>query len=343
MAWSLAAWSSPIALGGGGESSASAGSKSQRHDRIDDHIRRYRRDAVSSGSSHGSALASSSSKPAHPSVVPMMANPATAAAQAGRVVVAVACCQPGVLAVEIGVVADQHPHAGEAAADAVGLGGRGVVGPVEGGEHVGQHRVGRADVEVVLAPVERFAPVDEPGGVTVTGRGQLTRFAEAVEGELADGFQQPVVAGGVVEQDEALVDEAADDVEHVVAGDVDIVGGHGFGGLQREGAPEHGQAAQDGPLWSSRRSTLHAIEASRVCWRGRAVRAPPVRRRKASSRPPASRSRGTVRVRAAASSRARGIPSRRTQMATTWAAVSSSMTRLGRTRRARSKNRRAAS
>ena len=76
--------------------------------------------------------------------------------------------------------------------------------------------MGRAEVEVVLAPAERFAPVGEPPGVPLAHVDELAAVAQPVEGELADRLQQPVPAVGVVEQHQALVDQTADHVEHGV-------------------------------------------------------------------------------------------------------------------------------
>ena len=91
------------------------------------------------------------------------------------------------------------------------------------------------------------------------------------------------------------------------------------------------------------RSTLHAIEAWRVWCRASGEWVARVSQRRASSTPLATQSRGKVRVWAAASSKARGRPSRPSQMATTWATSASLTTRPGRPSRARSRKRRALS
>ena len=70
------------------------------------------------------------------------------------------------------------------------------------------------------------------------------RVAEAVETELADGRQQPVAVSGVVELDQALVDQAGQGIEHVDGSDDVLVGGDRFGPVERERALEDGEAAQ---------------------------------------------------------------------------------------------------
>ncbi len=87
------------------------------------------------------------------------------------------------------------------------------------------------------------------------------------------------------------------------------------------------------------RSQLHSTTARRVRCRGRAVRLPPVSRRKRSSSRSASCSTGMVRLRAAASSRASGRPSSRRQIWATASALSPVSAKSGRTARARSTNR----
>src|SRR5713226_1193168 len=83
--------------------------------------------------------------------------------------------------------------------------------------------------------------------------------------------------------------------------------------------------------------------ARRVWWRGKAVRAPPVNRRKASSRRLATCSADRRRRRAQASSKARGIPSRRQQISATAVAFVAETAKLGLATWARAQNREAAS
>ena len=68
-----------------------------------------------------------------------------------------------------------------------------------------------------------FEPVGPPGGVSIAEDGQLAGGAGPVEGVGAQRLQQPVAglaAGAFVGDDEALVDEPADEVEHLDRVDV---------------------------------------------------------------------------------------------------------------------------
>ncbi len=81
-----------------------------------------------------------------------------------------------------------------------------------------------------------------------------------------------------------------------------------------------------------------STEARKVCWRRTAVRAPPVNSRNRSCRLSRISVNDSARTRAAANSIASGTPSRRRQISVTVAALSSSTTKSGRARRARSTN-----
>ena len=94
---------------------------------------------------------------------------------------------------------------------------------------------------------------------------------------------------------------------------------------------------------SSSRSQLQSMSACSVCWRGTAVRRPPVRRRNRSPRPCAISAADRTLTRAAASSRASGMPSSRRQISTTGAAVVASSRKEGSVVVARSTNSRTAS
>ncbi len=84
-----------------------------------------------------------------------------------------------------------------------------------------------------------------------------------------------------------------------------------LGGLQREGAGEDRQPDEQRPLGRGQKFVAPVHRALSVCWRGRAVRLPPVSRRKRSSRRAATASTGRPRTCCAANSRASGMPSRR--------------------------------
>ncbi len=208
----------------------------------------------------------------------------------GGVVATVARGEPRILPVELGVATDHRSRACQRAADAVGVARGVVIRPLQRGEHVGQRRVGRPEIEVVVAASERLAPVGEPCRVPLAHLDELSSVAQPVERELADRLQQPVPAVGIVEQHEALVDKSTDHIEHRVATSPSLrrrspprprrVGSH-------PGTPP-GDASTARSM-SSSRSTLQAIEASNVCWRGIAVRAPPDSSRNAWSSPRAKR------------------------------------------------------
>ena len=104
---------------------------------------------------------------------------------------------------------------------------------------------------------------------------QLAAVAQPVEGELADRLQQPVSAVGIVEQHEALVDQSTDTSS--TAYDVTVSPSAVTASAASSGKPPWNTARRRNTARSvsSSRSTLQAIEASSVCWRGIAVRAPP--------------------------------------------------------------------
>jgi hypothetical protein len=80
---------------------------------------------------------------------------------------------------------------------------------------------------------------------TASGR-DLAGFIQPVGGELPDGLEEPesCLAAALLGNDEGLVHQTPDGVEHVLAGD------HSLGGdrprrLQAETADEHGEPAED--------------------------------------------------------------------------------------------------
>ena len=89
--------------------------------------------------------------------------------------------------------------------------------------------------------------------MAVSDLGELTGGGRPVEDVLADRLQQPVAPGGVVELDEALVDQAGEEVQHVVGVEV-FVGAHRLGGVEAEPADERAEAAQHVCSSSSSRS-----------------------------------------------------------------------------------------
>ena len=111
-------------------------------------------------------------------------------------------------------------------------------------------------------------------------------------------------------------------------------------------------APSDQPPWNTeRRRRRHcsagdsssydqSTSALNVCWRGSAVREPPVSRRKRSLRRPSICSGVRTRTRAAASSKASGMPSSRVQTDATAAALPALNRKVGRAAVARSTNKR---
>ena len=118
--------------------------------------------------------------------------------------------------------------------------------PVERGEQVGVVGVdllahGDRRDSTVQTPARR--KVRAPAKVAGTDLGELTGRGRPVEDVLAHRLQQPVTPVGVVELDEALVDETAEEVQHVVGVEV-FVGAHRFGGVETEPADEGAESAQ---------------------------------------------------------------------------------------------------
>jgi hypothetical protein len=118
-------------------------------------------------------------------------------------------------------------------------------GPIEHGEHVGEHpRHGSS----VVVQRERCGAVGPVVGVAPLGGVQLAGVAQAFETELAQRLQHPVGAGGVVVVDETLVDEPGEAGGDIAGSDVSAIGGDGFGGVEIEPSRTHGQPAQDHPV-----------------------------------------------------------------------------------------------
>ena len=76
----------------------------------------------------------------------------------------------------------------------------------------------------------------------------LAGVEEPGERERADRLQEPVAAGVVVERDEALVDQPADEVEHLVGIDVLEGAEQSLSRLQGEPAHEDAEASERGAL-----------------------------------------------------------------------------------------------
>ena len=186
----------------------------------------------------------------------------------------------------------------------------------------------------------------EPGGhrrvvvaVTRSDGVGFAGLAELFQRVLAHGFQQPVSrsAAGVFGHHQRLVDQQGELVEHLVA--------------LHSSAPATARAAsRSNPPrnTASRRNRTRSVsvssacdqstEARNVCWRRTAVRAPPVSSRKRSCRLSTISSSDNARTRAAASSIASGMPSRRRQISATDGGVVVGEVKSGRARRARSAN-----
>ena len=161
-----------------------------------------------------------------------------------RVLGTVATEDPVELALEFVEVAEREPHEREVDADAVCDPGIGLVRPLEGGQHVGHLRQPHGGIETVAAPPDLLAPVGEPAGVPVSGRGQLAGLAEAIEGELANRLQQSIPAVALVELHQALVHEPGEHVEDVDRGNEIAVARNGLGGIEGERPLEHCETAQ---------------------------------------------------------------------------------------------------
>ena len=75
------------------------------------------------------------------------------------------------------------------------------------------------------------------------------RVVEPLERVLADGLEEavPRLVAGAFGDDERLVDQLRDTVEHVDAIDA-VASHHGFGGVEGEAAREHAEAVEDTPL-----------------------------------------------------------------------------------------------
>ena len=237
-----------------------------------------------------------------------------------------------------------------------GGGARGVGGPPgERGAHAlqlpAQPPAGRvaAGVHAGRLRGDHGAPQGEaPGAVAVAHRAGLSRLQEALPGVLAQRLQQAVALLGAAAlgQHQRLVHQPREEVKHLAPRH--RVAGPPPPRPPRGGSPpprprEDGQAPEQGPLGRTSRSWLQSTVACSVCCRRRAVRPPPVRSRKRSPRRAASCSGVSTRTRAAASSMARGMPSRRRQTSATAGAFAFVISNSGCTVRARSRKRRPAS
>ena len=122
--------------------------------------------------------------------------------------------------------------------------------------------------DVVVLELEAVQPL-ELAGAAQFGSGGLGHRQEVVavtatrrhpfvvaaarklfRGVLANGLEEPVARrfGGEVRFDETLVDERADDAEHIVHLNRDSVGGDCFGGIERPASREHGEACEHEPF-----------------------------------------------------------------------------------------------
>ena len=95
-------------------------------------------------------------------------------------------------------------------------------------------------------------------------------------GVLANGLEEPVARhfGCEVRFDETLVDERADDAEHIVQLNRDSVCGDCFGGIERPASREHGEPRDTSRSRSVSNSCDQSTIARSVCWRGGASRPP---------------------------------------------------------------------
>ena len=146
--------------------------------------------------------------------------------------IAVAGDQPLGLAAQLFEVAELRAHPAEPGDHAERARRIGLEGPLLGGEDVEQVRRHCGGVQAALAAADVDAHRCEPAGVAGTRDGELAAVAETVETELADGRQEPVAVSGVVELDQALVDQAGEGVENVDRRDEVIVGGDRFGAVE---------------------------------------------------------------------------------------------------------------
>ena len=183
-------------------------------------------------------------------------------------------------------------------------------------------------------------PLRRSGRGGGSGRFGLAGLAELFQGVLTNGLQQPVsrCTGGVFGDDQRLVDEQAKLVEDLEA----LYLGAARNSLRRvevESAQEDRQAG--GTRHVRTRSATRATSRPKPATSADA--APPC------ARPPSAIGTGrggcptissseSARTRAAASSIASGMPSRRRQISVTVAALSSVIAKPGRARRARSLN-----
>ena len=149
-----------------------------------------------------------------------------------------------------------------------------------------------------------------PAEVAGTDLAELAGRSRPVEDVLAHRFQQPVASRGVVELDEALVDEAGEEVQHVVRVEV-VVGAHRFGGVEAEATDERRRVGAALPVHRRRAGRSSSRPTQPACAGEAASPGPAGEHPKRWSSSTARRSTGSVRTRAAANSRARAMPSRR--------------------------------
>ena len=105
----------------------------------------------------------------------------------------------------------------------------------------------RDDVVGGTGNTEAFQLCAPPGGVAVAKRDQFAGLTRPLDGERPDRLQQSVRrrAVGIVGEDEALVDQPADGVEHCDRLDVTRRGHHRLSRLQRERPSERSETTQN--------------------------------------------------------------------------------------------------
>jgi hypothetical protein len=146
-------------------------------------------------------------------------------------------------------VPQPRQRGGEAAA-VFGVGRR--QSPVQGRSQIAvlELELGAPGIHVALQlGFDRLREGKDMGEMATAGGRDLAGFIQPVGSELPDGLEEPesCLAAALLGNDEGLVHQAPDGVEHVLAGDRSR-GGDRTRGLQAEPAGEHGQPAEDDPV-----------------------------------------------------------------------------------------------
>ena len=143
-------------------------------------------------------------------------------------------------------------QAGQQREPAAGIGGA----PVEGGDQVAVELLSGGQGLVGQACPAWLEPVGPPACVSIAQVGELIGTIGLLEGIDPQCLQQ-VVAGLCIQahftHDEALVDKAAEHIEHHGGIDITPCAGDDLGGLERERPDEHTQVSEH--------ETLRLVEA----------------------------------------------------------------------------------